>query len=850
MEILFDLSALALRQVLRGATEMNFAKAGVDGGERLLGVLARHFTDHSLKLTQALVRSNERAWQALERALVGDSWWNRVKGALVPAEARAFQEQVENFLDSTPLSETETNTKVRELCLRELRLARQRGLLTGGKLDFKRLTEQLGKFARFDQQEEVLEGEWQIIRTVGERLKDASYHQLAWFVALRPPRGEALLAIGVRYFFRREVEVDAELFRGLTTGRLEALSQAQYDSFSALEDQLGRLEDLLGKVGADVLDLKAELQRQGRQQEEFFKSVMQALEQHRLEQRQLTARAGQSISNEGDRRQVQRLLDGYRALPEEQRKRMPALLHALAMLKVGVGDFDAARRDFRDVAEMVPVSPARADALVNEYFTALEQQDWDGALAALKQAIDADPKRFAPFRLDRYEPLKILGAGGFGVAFLCLDRILNSKVVIKVLRPDTLARSADDIFREAQLLDQLSHPAVVRLRHCDYADPETKSRPFMVMDYFEGESLASYVGRHGTLKNEDLVDVARQVAEGLHAAHARGILHRDVKPHNVLVRAPSGGGWQVKLIDFGLALNQEVLAGVRSGSYHKSAIGRSIAGTHEYAAPEQLGKGPGQVGPPSDVYGFARTCCFARFGTVNLLKKHWDQLPTQLADLLEKCLEDAPERRPPDFARVLRTLRLPDLLEPIQTVELVTEAETKQIKRPAPKPEKPARPAPPRPPERKTPPPSKRRDQKAEEPVTVIPGDPPPSGGDVMVAQPSDSEAPARPAAVKDVSVRLAFAGDPKIPGVFDVKVDVFLDGREVGWGKISSGFRIDTKTSAGRHRVHLKMPVATQTVEMELPRAGRYEVVFAYEKSAWGLAGNFLAKAEVRPVS
>ena len=65
---------------------------------------------------------------------------------------------------------------------------------------------------------------------------------------------------------------------------------------------------------------------------------------------------------------------------------------------------------------------------------------WTGlcrGATCMKQAVEADSKRFAPFRLDRYEPLKILGAGGFGVAFLCLDRILNSKVVIKVLRPDT-----------------------------------------------------------------------------------------------------------------------------------------------------------------------------------------------------------------------------------------------------------------------------------------------------------------------------------------------------------------------------------------------------------------------------
>jgi DNA polymerase len=86
-------------------------------------------------------------------------------------------------------------------------------------------------------------------------------------------------------------------------------------------------------------------------------------------------------------------------------------------------------------------------------------------------------------------------------------------------------------------------------------------------------------------------------------------------------------------------------------------VGSSIAGTLDYAAPEQMGKLPGvAVRPASDVFGFARTCCYALFQTPQPLMRHWRSLPPDLADLLESCLEENPERRPQEFGRVLAVL--------------------------------------------------------------------------------------------------------------------------------------------------------------------------------------------------
>src|SRR5205807_1481106 len=89
---------------------------------------------------------------------------------------------------------------------------------------------------------------------------------------------------------------------------------------------------------------------------------------------------------------------------------------------------------------------------------------------------------------------------------------------------------------------------------CGFASPTEDARPYLVMDYFAGATLED-AAREKPLAVSDLVEVARQVAEGLQAAHGKGILHRDVKPANLLV-SKQDKGWQAKLIDFGLALKR------------------------------------------------------------------------------------------------------------------------------------------------------------------------------------------------------------------------------------------------------------------------------------------------------
>ncbi len=213
------------------------------------------------------------------------------------------------------------------------------------------------------------------------------------------------------------------------------------------------------------------------------------------------------------------------------------------------------------------------------------------------------------------------------------------------------------MFAEAQALEDLYHPAIIRLKDCDYADA-ARARPYLVMEYFDGMSLDSYVEAEDLLSPADMLAVAVPVAEGLRAAHARGILHRDVKPANVLVRR-EGPEWRVKLIDFGLALRPTTLEGKAStdGPQAHTTLGKSIAGTLHYAAPEQMGRlEGGQVGAHSDVYGFGKTCYFALLGTPEPDDVERESLPEPWRKFLSRCTGRKVAHRFPDFAAVLSGL--------------------------------------------------------------------------------------------------------------------------------------------------------------------------------------------------
>ena len=680
MSITLYLSALTMKNAVEGACQS--LGVGKGGPEVLTDLLTRQFSDPSQRLNRALEHAHDRAWRVLELALAGNSLWDRCKGMLAGAEYRAFRQQIQEFLAANPPRGLPTqDAKARARCLDELQRARKTGLLVRGGAQPQDLAKHAASLARYaGNPQAMIDAEWHAVEQVAAELRRQEYVLLPQLVSVRLPQGQPLLVVASRYFFRREVEASPELSRSLTFSQLEGLSHTQQAGFEGLNnaltqhqhqldqmltglaDAIAELHGAVEQVGAvatetrdTVLDVRDEMRDLKNQNLALHQAVQKLLEQHQLQSRPVRGNDSLAIQNDHERQAVKAILEQYRRLPEEQRRAAPALLNGLGKLQLAVGDTDGARRDFAEAAALAPDIAAKAEAHFNAYRAALEGEQHDAALSELLQAARLD-RKYLPFPLDKYAPEKILGAGGFGVTFRCRYRPTNGLVAVKTLSQEGLDRDVSEVFREAGTLDRLNHPAIVRLRECDFADPAARRGPYLVMEYFEGDTLEGYVKKNGPLSLADLLAVARPVAEALQAAHAVGVLHRDVKPANLLVRKEAAG-WQVKLIDFGLALEQSALEGRSTEQLRRSVTGTSIAGTIDYAAPEQMGKEKAPVGPPADVYGFARTCCYALFQTPQPTFQDWKRLPESLAEVLGACLHHAPRDRPADFSVLLPRLR-------------------------------------------------------------------------------------------------------------------------------------------------------------------------------------------------
>ena len=184
----------------------------------------------------------------------------------------------------------------------------------------------------------------------------------------------------------------------------------------------------------------------------------------------------------------------------------------------------------------------------------------------------------------RYRIVRKLGAGGMADVYLAEDQELGRNVAIKILND---RHAADDSFierfrREAKNAAGLSHPNIVSI----YDRGEAEGTYYIAMEYLEGRSLKELIVSRGPAPIKVSIDYARQILAALAAAHRRGIVHRDIKPHNVLVN-PEG---RLKVTDFGIA---------RSGASQMTEVG-SIIGTAQYLSPEQARGAP--VDQTSDLY--------------------------------------------------------------------------------------------------------------------------------------------------------------------------------------------------------------------------------------------------------
>ncbi len=180
--------------------------------------------------------------------------------------------------------------------------------------------------------------------------------------------------------------------------------------------------------------------------------------------------------------------------------------------------------------------------------------------------------------LGKYQILQTLGSGGFGTVYLVKDTWIDKKLAIKV--PHKQGGDFDELLREPRLLAALDHSNIVRIVTAEKADDYF----FIVMEYVEGETLEAILEREKTLPVTRAVDIIRQIAAGVDYAHQQGVLHRDLRPGNVLVTENQ----KIKIADFGTSRFLEV-----------AARASTVIGSPPYMAPEQF---QGRAVFASDVY--------------------------------------------------------------------------------------------------------------------------------------------------------------------------------------------------------------------------------------------------------
>jgi serine/threonine-protein kinase len=186
--------------------------------------------------------------------------------------------------------------------------------------------------------------------------------------------------------------------------------------------------------------------------------------------------------------------------------------------------------------------------------------------------------------LNNYEVVSLLGEGGMGTVYLALHPIMGRKAAVKVLKPE-LARDESLVtrfFNEARAANAIRHPNIIDI--IDVGILPEDNVPYMLMEFLEGESLATRLERTRPLDTAQAIEVAAQTASALAAAHSKGIVHRDLKPDNLFLVPDEmvGAGERVKVLDFGIAKLRDDLR----GSSMKTRTG-AIMGTAAYMSPEQ-----------------------------------------------------------------------------------------------------------------------------------------------------------------------------------------------------------------------------------------------------------------------
>ncbi|GGM07001.1 hypothetical protein GCM10007977_005040 [Dactylosporangium sucinum] len=258
---------------------------------------------------------------------------------------------------------------------------------------------------------------------------------------------------------------------------------------------------------------------------------------------------------------------------------------------------------------------------------------------------------------DRYRLDEFVASGGMGQVFRATDLTLHRTVAVKVLLPGHMSNTEFGTrFRaEARIVASIGHPGVVGVY--DYGE-SPEGTLYLVMAFVDGKPLGERINREGTLPVGDTLDIVAQAADALQAAHSRGIIHRDVKPNNLLVNENGG----VTLVDFGVARSESVTSVTKVSA---------IIGTALYMSPEQASGKP--ISPSTDIYALGAVAYHCLTGSppftgsspLEIAIKHLqdeppplpESLPAAARAVVERAMAKDPDDRFPTAAALAQAAR-------------------------------------------------------------------------------------------------------------------------------------------------------------------------------------------------
>lgn len=263
---------------------------------------------------------------------------------------------------------------------------------------------------------------------------------------------------------------------------------------------------------------------------------------------------------------------------------------------------------------------------------------------------------------NRYRLLELIGEGGMALVYKAEDSLLCRAVAVKILRPQYAsdAEFVERFHREAKAAASLAHPNVVNI----FDVGREESIDYIVMEYIPGNNLKDVIKQDAPMAVEKALDITRQIGEALHHAHQRNIIHRDIKPHNILV-TPEG---QIKVTDFGIA------RAISASSFTQAGM---VVGSVQYSSPEQV-KG-GIVGPQSDIYSLGcvlyelltGSIPFQGDTSISIAMQHLQgslipirelrpDIPASVEEIVEQAMAKEIDQRYPSALAILKAINLAD----------------------------------------------------------------------------------------------------------------------------------------------------------------------------------------------